>query len=93
MRAQIKLLKVELEEHAEVENELAKRSHFCQRVIAKYKTQVQVLKEELEERQVVGGHSVSGKASTMMATKGNNQFSKNDLTQFLQRRIMEYESK
>ena len=50
MRAQIKLLKVELEEHAEVENELAKRSHFCQRVIAKYKTQVQVLKEELEER-------------------------------------------
>jgi len=34
----MKLLKIELEEHAEVENELAKRSHFCQRVIQKYKT-------------------------------------------------------
>lgn len=51
MRGQIKLLKVELEEHAEVENELAKRSHFCQRVITKYKTQVKVLKEEIAARE------------------------------------------
>lgn len=29
----MKALKVELNEHIEVENELAKRSHFCQRVI------------------------------------------------------------
>ena len=32
------LLVTELEEHKEVENELAKRSHFCTRVIQKYKT-------------------------------------------------------
>lgn len=34
----MKALKVELNQHNEVENELAKRSHFCQRVIQKYKT-------------------------------------------------------
>jgi hypothetical protein len=33
MKQQMKILKIELEEHAEVENELAKRSHFCNRVI------------------------------------------------------------
>jgi hypothetical protein len=29
----MKALKAELNQHTEVENELAKRSHFCQRVI------------------------------------------------------------
>jgi hypothetical protein len=29
----MKALKAELNQHNEVENELAKRSHFCQRVI------------------------------------------------------------
>ena len=29
----MKLLKIELTEHNEVEKELAKRSHFCNRVI------------------------------------------------------------
>lgn len=38
MQQQQKLLKIELEEHSEVEHELAKRSHFCNRVIQKYKT-------------------------------------------------------
>ena len=46
----MKLLKIELEEHAEVESELAKRSHFCQRVIQKYKTQINILKEEQIEK-------------------------------------------
>jgi hypothetical protein len=43
MRQQMKVLKIELDEHQEVENELAKRSHFCARVIQKYKTQVKML--------------------------------------------------
>ena len=47
----MKLLKIELEEHSEVENELAKRSHFCNRVIQKYKAKIEVLKEELQEKQ------------------------------------------
>ena len=50
MKQQMKVLKIELEEHVEVENELAKRSHFCNRVIQKYKTQIKMLKEEIEER-------------------------------------------
>ena len=46
----MKLLRIELEEHAEVEHELAKRSHFCQRVIQKYKKQVKELEDELSNR-------------------------------------------
>lgn len=38
MVQQMKALKAELNEHNDAENELAKRSHFCQRVISKYKT-------------------------------------------------------
>jgi hypothetical protein len=33
----MKALKAELNEHNDSENELAKRSHFYQRVISKYK--------------------------------------------------------
>ena len=46
----MKLLKIELEEHSEVEHELAKRSHFCQRVIQKYKGQIQTMEEELDDK-------------------------------------------
>ena len=37
MITEIRLLQVELGEHIEVENELAKRSYFCNKVIKKYK--------------------------------------------------------
>jgi hypothetical protein len=47
---QIKLLRVELREHREVEHELAKRSHFCTRVIKRYRDQIKVLKEEIKDR-------------------------------------------
>ena len=50
MKKQMKLLKIELEEHSEVEHELAKRSHFCQRVILKYKGQIQTMEEELDDK-------------------------------------------
>ena len=46
----MKLLKSELEQHADVEAELAKRSHFCNQVIKKYKASIKLLKEEIEER-------------------------------------------
>lgn len=49
----MKLLKIELAEHNEVEKELAKRSHFCNRVIQKYKTQIKMLKEEIKEREAL----------------------------------------
>lgn len=37
MRQVIKTLTQDLADHQQVENELAKRSHFCQKVIKKYK--------------------------------------------------------
>jgi hypothetical protein len=68
----MKVLKIELEEHAEVENELAKRSHFCNRVIQKYKAQVKMLQEEIAERQ--SAQPVSTKRPQ------NINFDKSDLT-------------
>lgn len=60
----MKALKVELNQHNEVENELAKRSHFCQRVIQKYKTQIKVLQEELDSNKIDGGSSIMSGAFT-----------------------------
>jgi len=45
MKAQISTLKREIEIHKEVEKELAKRSHFCQKVIRRLKTENNELKE------------------------------------------------
>ena len=87
----MKLLKIELEEHSEVENELAKRSHFCNRVIQKYKAQIEVLKEELQEKQK--GPQQNEVEDYSQRQKKQNDFSKSDLTQFLQKRIMDYEMK
>jgi len=81
MRQQMKLLKIELEEHQEVENELAKRSHFCNRVIQKYKAQIKLLKEEINEnRNPDDKKSTTTKVSQ---TKQGGDFSKSELTQFL----------
>jgi hypothetical protein len=55
----MKLLKIELDEHSEVEKELAKRSHFCNRVIQKYKTQIKLVKEEIKEREQVAKNELS----------------------------------
>ncbi len=43
MKTQIETLKRDIEIHKEVEKELAKRSHFCQKVIKKLKQQVNEL--------------------------------------------------
>ena len=74
----MKLLKIELEEHSEVENELAKRSHFCNRVIQKYKAQIEVLKEELQEKQK--GPQQNEVEDYSQRQKKQNDFSKSDLT-------------
>ena len=47
MGSEIRTLKKDLVVHEEVEKELAKRSHFCQKVIEKYKGQIKDDKEEL----------------------------------------------
>jgi hypothetical protein len=46
MRAQIDKIKRDIQIHKEVEKELAKRSHFCQKVIKKLKNQVETLEAE-----------------------------------------------
>jgi len=43
----ITTLKKDLADHTEVEKELAKRSHFCQKVVKKYKDKIKDLKEEI----------------------------------------------
>lgn len=48
MTSMIRNLKRDLGDHQEVENELAKRSHFCQKVIQRYKDQIADFKEELK---------------------------------------------
>lgn len=45
MKAQIETLKREIEIHKEVEKELAKRSHFCQKVIKRLRSEVADLKD------------------------------------------------
>ncbi len=50
MGLNIKTLTRDLADHKQVEEELAKRSHFCQKVIKKYKQQIQETKEELKKQ-------------------------------------------
>lgn len=52
MRAQIDKIKRDIQIHKEVERELAKRSHFCQKVIKKLKTQVEGLENERNGLQI-----------------------------------------
>ena len=74
MMNQMKALKLELIEHNEVENELAKRSHFCQRVIQKYKTQIKILNEELQNNKT----NVDGTNSIM--SSGLNSYQPNNIS-------------
>ena len=49
MESIIRNLKKDLADHQEVEKELARRSHFCQKVIQKYKEQIQTLKDDISK--------------------------------------------
>jgi chromosome segregation ATPase len=52
MKGQIETLKRDIEIHKEVEKELAKRSHFCQKVIKRLKQQVKELEQEKQDTQI-----------------------------------------
>ena len=77
----IKTLTRDLADHKQVEEELAKRSHFCQKVIKKYRQQIQETKEELKQQQ------------TVKIGKTPAQRDEQDLLDYLNERIMQYESK
>lgn len=46
MRAHIEKIRRDIDTHKEVEKQLAKRSHFCQKVIKKLKVQVEDLEKQ-----------------------------------------------
>ena len=50
MQTQIETLQRDITIHKEVESELAKRSHFCQKVIKRLRTDVKELTDKLEGR-------------------------------------------
>jgi hypothetical protein len=69
MKSQIETLKRDIEIHKEVEKELAKRSHFCQKVIKRLKQQVKDLEAEKGDLlQKKGAGAVGGVISN--AAKG-----------------------
>lgn len=81
MSGVIKTLQRDLSDHQEVEKELAKRSHFCQQVIKKYKAQIVSLNEEYEQLlRFDNGESLQ-------------QRDENDLVDYLNDRISSYETK
>jgi len=66
MKTQIETLKRDIEIHKEVEKELAKRSHFCQKVIKRLKQQVKDL--ETEKTEMVTGRGMKGPGVTNLKT-------------------------
>jgi len=49
MKSQIEVIKRDIEVHKEIEKELAKRSHTCQKIIKRLKTQVKELEAEKQD--------------------------------------------
>ncbi|CDW78724.1 UNKNOWN [Stylonychia lemnae] len=102
MKQQIETLKRDIEIHKEVEKELAKRSHFCQKVIKRLKQQVKELEQEKEEtqnrkagtmpkqnmRNSMVGSPKKNKDSSIEDSKANE-----DLINFLEHKLEEIEKK
>lgn len=72
----------DLIDHKSVENELAKRSHFCQKVIKKYKEQIKTLKADILEKENEGYQD-----------QLPERRDENDLMNYLNSRITQYETK
>lgn len=82
MASEIKTLEKDLKLHQEVEKELAKRSHFCQKVIAKYKDAIKTLKE-----------AIADPANVLEGQPPESRDNTDELTQYLQQRIADIEGK
>ena len=102
MKSQIDTLKRDIEIHKQVEKELAKRSHFCQKVIKKLKQQVKELENEKIEGDMrkpavmgmSGGHNRKNKS--LMGNENNNyqqNKANEDLINFLEHKLEEIEKK
>ena len=103
MNKQIDTLKRDIQIHKEVEKELAKRSHFCQKVIKRLKQQVKDLETEKDNRPAVMGVSggMSGAHSRRNGSKhyngpvaqDHNNKANEDLINFLEHKLEEMEKK
>ena len=89
MSEQIVSLRKDIEIHKQVENELAKRSHFCQKVIKKLKQKIKELADDIE----------NAKKKTTTKTKPNqktdkwDEKNKEELISFLESKLEEIEKK
>lgn len=93
MGEQIVSLRKDIEIHKQVENELAKRSHFCQKVIKKLNAKMKELKDQLAEAKSKKKNPLL--ANKQLAKSGEESKQKNneELIQFLQSKIDEIEKK
>lgn len=80
----IQNLQKDLADHKEVENELAKRSHFCQKVIQKYEGQIKKLKAEIKD---------ADKQFEKQEEKRTVNDEQQDLMNYLNQRISQIEQK
>ena len=104
MKTQIETLKRDIEIHKEVEKELAKRSHFCQKVIKRLKQQVKDFEQEKQDTQrQKGGFSqgvthLKGLRNSLGSTKKKDPLlddskGNDDLINYLEQKLEEIEKK
>jgi chromosome segregation ATPase len=102
MKTQIETLKRDIEIHKEVEKELAKRSHFCQKVIKRLKQQVKDLEQEksdiLTKKGNAGIANLKGLRSSLGSPKRKDGLldesrGNDDLINYLESKLEEIEKK
>ncbi len=99
MKSQIETLKRDIEIHKEVEKELAKRSHFCQKVIKRLKQQVKEIESEKNELLIRKSGGITNLKSLRESLGGQVEMSldenkeNDDLINFLESKLEEIEKK
>ena len=102
MKTQIETLKRDIEIHKEVEKELAKRSHFCQKVIKRLKDQIKELETEKADLTQKSGGAVGSVVNRRARQSyggspkkidGDDSKANEDLINFLEHKLEEIEKK
>ena len=81
MKSQIETYQREIEIHKEVEKELAKRSHFCQKVIKRLKQDINDIQSGKQEEGATGS---GAKGSAKLAMPERDDRGNEDLINFLE---------
>ena len=94
MKTKIDTLMRDIQIHKEVEKELAKRSHFCTKVIKRLKQQVKEMEAEKAEGWRNQNDSNYGKPAVAGAKKSIQTNKQNEeLINFLEHKLEEFENK